>query len=37
MTFNKNEYMKEYYLKNKEHKKEWDKEYYLRNKEHRLQ
>ena len=37
MTFNKNEYMKEYYLKNKEHKKEWDKEYYLRNKERRLQ
>jgi len=28
MTFNKNEYMKEYYQRNKEHKKEWDKEYY---------
>ena len=37
MTFNKNEYMKEYYQRNKEHKKEWDREYYLRNKERRLQ
>ena len=37
MTFNKNEYKREYRLKNKERKREWDREYYLRNKEHRLQ
>ena len=37
MTFNKNEYMKAYFQRNKERKKEWDREYYLRNKERRLQ
>ena len=37
MTFNKNEYMKEYFQRNKARKKEWDREYYLRNKERRLQ
>jgi hypothetical protein len=37
MTFNRKEYMKEYFQQNKERKREWDREYYLRNKEHRLQ
>ena len=33
MTFNKKEYQKEYYLKNKEYLKEHRKKYYLKNKE----
>jgi len=37
MTFNRKEYMKEYFQQNKERKREWDREYYLKNKEHRLQ
>ena len=35
MTYNRKEYMKEYYLKNKEHRNEYQKEYDLKNKEYK--